>query len=363
MSRRNTGPGRVTILRDLRSTARALLWNFDFEWHELKQAHTEWIWGDPADILSWGGVNHVVIRGFASRIGRLDFNLRLGRRRAEEVTNELRRAIVGSQPSIRLESCGEDLSLHRYRGRRGDDEDIHRSVDVIIFRNVPPPMGRIPILDFGDDFVSGTIRPAESFDSFRRAVNRHEPQVPDMPVRTNVDHSMTVATSIRGFVEALLGSGGTPGLGTGAQQIWQSNQALVHGAEQTRSVAAYFGYADTIARIAASMPRAPQGRRPSLPSPIITDVVRQRFVSSRLSLEGYERGYRQVNDLIADMDQIRAPGRYPSEAMLCGLKSRYAAQASGEEARRAILRGLLQDVMRSDYDELVRESLRMRATP
>jgi hypothetical protein len=337
-----------------------LLWNFDFDWHELKGEHREWIWTDAADALSYAHISWVLIRAFASRQGDAGYNNRLAERRGNATADEIRRSVGRSVPHTIL-PLGERLRIHHFADRGGSDEDVHRSVEVSIHLGFGRPAIPEAELEFEGDVVTGSIRPNQSFDEFRRTARRFAPTIPPMPERSTEDNVGFTWDVVKALIKVVL-RGENPA-GAALDIVRDALTALIHADERLVQMAAVLGYADTIGRMAAALPPTPEGRQPQLPYPVITDQHRRRVMGNARWLHGYQDGYNRVRRLVNELNNIRRPGEWPAERMLIHLRYRYADGALPTEIREKVANGVMSQVLGIDLDREIRASVSPRQTP
>jgi hypothetical protein len=358
--RRRTGPGHVERIRPAPGVPlRALLWNFDFDWHELKQEHKEWVWTDAADALSFPPQSWVLIRAFASRQGDFDYNKRLAQRRGEAVAEEIDRSTGRRIPHTILK-LGESLQTHHFAERGGEDEDVHRSVEVSIHLGPGQPTG-VEEPEFEGEVVIGSVRQDQNFPAFRRVARRFAPTIPPMPERSRTDDAQFLWDVVSGLRDVAVNGGNPAGEALGL--VNDARTALENGDERIVQMAAVYGYADTMGRMVAALPPTPQGRQPQLPHPVVTDELRQRFMSNELWLQGYSDGHGRVRRLLTELNNVRRPGEWPAERILIHLRYRYAGEAEPAEVRSRVRDGILSEVLGIELGREIRASVSPRQTP
>lgn len=136
--------GRGKVARDSRYNGpgmiKASLYNFDIDGAEAKEDHVAFLVSEVIPKLT-GNRGHIWMQGAASQSGSDAHNLRLSRRRVENVAGLLRaRGVLDRQ--MQLDAVGESMAVGHAR-----EDEADRAVQLVVIptaRESPPPAQRVP---------------------------------------------------------------------------------------------------------------------------------------------------------------------------------------------------------------------------
>lgn len=137
--RRPTGPGRVEVETQYSSanSLNAVLYNFDFDSDELKQAHADFLLKEAVPRLR-DASGYAFLIGSASRVGEEAYNLSLSDRRVNRVAKFLKEHGV-AEHQMQLKAVGESLSFGP-----APNNERHRAVVVLVVPRKKKAPTRIP---------------------------------------------------------------------------------------------------------------------------------------------------------------------------------------------------------------------------
>ncbi len=146
---KNTGPGKIAELvvpNPNGGQVNILLFNYNFDGNLLKQEHTDYLNGTLIPFLNQRDY-HVKLRGMASRAGDRDYNQQLALERVLRVKRYLTSSGIPESkvPGPDVSAVGEDYSTSAH-----DDDEVDRSVQIILARGTKPRPIFIPKVNIGE---------------------------------------------------------------------------------------------------------------------------------------------------------------------------------------------------------------------